>query len=135
LIANGFFRSGQIEAWGRGIEKMKNGCRADNLPEPEFEITATAFSISFQIRNNNKAVSKSKIYSANGSGINSGITEIRQRIMDLMSKNPSITTQKIADEIAIDRRNVESHVRILKKIGLIERTGARKNGRWVVVGN
>jgi len=29
LIANAFFRSGQIEAWGRGIEKMKKGCTAD----------------------------------------------------------------------------------------------------------
>jgi ATP-dependent DNA helicase RecG len=34
FIANAFFRSGQIEVWGQGIEKMKNGCTADNLPEP-----------------------------------------------------------------------------------------------------
>ena len=58
LIANAFFRSGQIEAWGRGIEKMKNGCAADGLPEPEFDITPTIFSITFRIRNNNGALEK-----------------------------------------------------------------------------
>ena len=54
LIANAFFRSGQIEAWGRGIEKMRDGCKADNLPEPEFDILPNVFIIRFYIRNNNK---------------------------------------------------------------------------------
>ena len=49
LIAGAFFRSGQIEAWGRGIEKMKIGCVADNLPEPEFTIRPTIFSICLHI--------------------------------------------------------------------------------------
>jgi len=69
LIANAFFRSGQIEAWGRGIEKMKKGCAADGLPEPEFEITSTMFSICFKIRNNNKAISERGVYIANGGKI------------------------------------------------------------------
>jgi len=56
LIAGTFFRSGQIEAWGRGIEKMKMGCLADKLPAPEFKILPTVFQICFRIRNNNKAL-------------------------------------------------------------------------------
>jgi predicted HTH transcriptional regulator len=49
-----------------------------------------------------------------------------------MSHNQSVTTQVIAEELSIDRRNVESHIRVLKKLGLVEREGARKNGRWIV---
>jgi ATP-dependent DNA helicase RecG len=64
LIAGAFFRSGQIEAWGRGIEKMRKGCIADNLPEPEFKILPTIFSITFQIRNNNK-IAQNKSYENN----------------------------------------------------------------------
>jgi len=45
-----------IEAWGRGIEKMKKGCVDDNLSEPEFEVTPTMFSICFRIRDNNKVM-------------------------------------------------------------------------------
>ena len=55
LIAGAFFHSGQIEAWGRGIEKMKNGCTADKLPEPEFKILPTMFSISFGIHSEDTA--------------------------------------------------------------------------------
>jgi ATP-dependent DNA helicase RecG len=136
LIANAFFRSGQIEAWGRGIEKMKRGCIDDNLPEPEFDISPSMFSICFHIRNNNTASAESQIYSANNGemngGINSGINETRQKILALMLTNPNVTTQELSIELGIDRRNAESHIRALKKNGLLTREGARKNGRWVV---
>ena len=35
-IANAFFRSGYVEAWGRGIEKITGQCLAADLPEPQF---------------------------------------------------------------------------------------------------
>ena len=132
LIANGFFRSGQIEAWGRGIEKMKRGCVVDGLSEPEFEVTPTMFSICFRIRNNNKAIEERKIYSANGSGINSGINEVRQRIIELMTNEPTITTQQIADTLDIDVKNADANIRALKKAGIIEREGSKKKGHWIV---
>jgi len=47
LIANVFFRSGQIEAWGRGIEKIKAACVAVGLPEPEFDVTVDGFRVCF----------------------------------------------------------------------------------------
>jgi hypothetical protein len=34
LIAGGFFRSGQIEAWGRGIEKISNARKLFGQSEP-----------------------------------------------------------------------------------------------------
>ena len=33
-IANAFFRAGMIEAWGRGIQKIKDACRAEGAPMP-----------------------------------------------------------------------------------------------------
>ena len=132
LIANAFFRSGQIEAWGRGIDKMKKGCVNDRLPEPVFKIMPTTFSICFHIRNNNKAIAERSIYSANGNGINSGINETRQKIVVLMKEEPGITTREIADALGIEVKSADSHIRALKKVGLVEREGARKNGRWIV---
>ncbi len=37
-LANAFFKSGMIEAWGRGFEKIKEACRAYNGSLPEYEI-------------------------------------------------------------------------------------------------
>jgi hypothetical protein len=35
-IANAFFRAGEIETWGRGIERIINGCKDAGCPEPTF---------------------------------------------------------------------------------------------------
>ena len=148
LIANAFFRSGQIEAWGRGIEKMKNGCIDDNLPEPDFFILPNTFMICFHIRNNNKSegvngninVDEPKNdfganFGANfgtNFGTNFGANTAEQKIMELMLENPKIKTQEIAEKLGFTKRNIEYVIRALKDAGFIERVGATKNGRWVV---
>ncbi|MCL2295348.1 MAG: putative DNA binding domain-containing protein [Spirochaetes bacterium] len=125
-----YFRSGQIEAWGRGIEKMKSGCIADNLPEPEFDILATMFSICFHIRNNNKR--EEALDGGVNGGVNYRLDELKAKIVALMIENPEITAEKIAGTIQITKRRVEYNVAQLKKSGVIERVGADKTGKWIV---
>lgn len=38
-LAGIFFRGGLIEAWGRGFDKIKTACLANNCPLPEYTIT------------------------------------------------------------------------------------------------
>lgn len=35
-IANGFFRAGYVETWGRGIEKIWDACKKHGIPKPEY---------------------------------------------------------------------------------------------------
>jgi len=81
------------------------------------------------------SVEEKSIYSANASGKNGGINELRDKIMKLMDDMPTITAVQIGDALGIDKRNVESHIRALKKAGQVGREGARKNGRWIVLNN
>gem|GEM_PF-3288110 len=37
-VANAFFRSGEIESWGRGIEKIFSTCRKADSPPPEIHV-------------------------------------------------------------------------------------------------
>ena len=138
LIAGGFFRSGQIEAWGRGIEKMRNGCRTDGLPEPEFDIQPSVFSITFRIRNNNKGDIIGNDMVAMDGGVNGGVNRrldvLKIKIVDLMKEDPEITAEKIANLLKITKRKAEYHIAGLKKARVIKRSGADKNGRWVVMG-
>ena len=116
---------------------MKNGCIADNLPEPEFDILPNIFSICFHIRNYNKTevIYKSENtwggFVANG-GANGGANGIKRRIVDLMTKNPHITAEQIAGSMKTTKRRIEYYIHQLKKTGLVERIGADKNGHWVV---
>jgi ATP-dependent DNA helicase RecG len=138
LIANAFFRSGQIEAWGRGIEKIKASCAADGLPEPEFRISTNDFMICFHIRNNNKAIAERA--ATNGkpivpSGTINGTINSDEngiRLLKAVADNPAITYDRLAELLGIPRRTVSREMKKLQESGLIEREGARRYGRWIV---
>jgi predicted HTH transcriptional regulator len=49
-----------------------------------------------------------------------------------MIENAEITAGEIAESISITKRRVESNIGQLKALGLVERVGARKNGKWVI---
>ena len=42
-IANTFFRAGEIEAWGRGIERIITACKNDGFSTPEFRYDASGY--------------------------------------------------------------------------------------------
>jgi len=47
-IANAFFRSGYVESWGRGIEKITEQCVAAGLPVPSITNEGSDFWITFR---------------------------------------------------------------------------------------
>ncbi|SEO13910.1 ATP-dependent DNA helicase RecG [bacterium A37T11] len=47
-IANAFFRSGYIEAWGRGFTKMTGQCIQAGLPEPLYDYDMSGFWVVFR---------------------------------------------------------------------------------------
>jgi len=47
-IANAFFRSGYVEAWGRGIDKITSQCVAAGLPAPQFSPDGSDFWVIFR---------------------------------------------------------------------------------------
>ncbi|HQP88935.1 MAG TPA: ATP-binding protein [Thermoanaerobaculia bacterium] len=47
LIAEAFHRTGAIEAWGRGTNRVIEACRAYGIPDPEFVDEAGAVTVTF----------------------------------------------------------------------------------------
>lgn len=68
MIANTFFRAGFIEAWGRGIEKIKESCREAGNPIPKYTIKREDIMVMFQslVSNTNQA-NQGAEYSVEGS--------------------------------------------------------------------
>lgn len=60
-------------------------------------------------------------------------TKSSEKILSLISKNPSITTAALADRIGISTRAVEKHLANLKAKGRLLRIGPDKGGHWEVV--
>lgn len=49
LIAGAFHRTGAIEVWGRGTNRVIEACRAHGIPEPEFFEASGAVSVTFRV--------------------------------------------------------------------------------------
>jgi ATP-dependent DNA helicase RecG len=128
-IANTFFRSGMTEAWGRGIEKIVRNSLESGKPKPSFETIGNGLRVIFNTEN---------IYSDANDGINIGIndgiklTDVQKDILKLMEENPKISAIELSDKIGITPRNVEANISKLKNFGIVERTGSKKNGEWVI---
>jgi ATP-dependent DNA helicase RecG len=122
LIAGAFFRSGQIEAWGRGIEKIIEACKEWNTPEPFYRVRPNEVMIGF----NTEPQFGEKF------GEKFGENQTHERIQELMRQNPRISAKTIAEEIGITARGVEKCIRNMKATGTIERIGSAKGGHWIV---
>ena len=58
-----------------------------------------------------------------------------QKILDLIKKNPNITTREMAISIGIDRSNIARAIKKLQERGLIRRVGPDKGGHWEIIEN
>ena len=56
----------------------------------------------------------------------------RERIIDLIKDNPSITTKELANSIGVSNKAVGYHINVLQKEGILTREGSKKSGRWIV---
>jgi ATP-dependent DNA helicase RecG len=65
-------------------------------------------------------------------GINFGLNETQCKIVELMIANLEVTAEQIAETIGITKRQIEANISKLKALGIVERKGARKKGRWVI---
>jgi ATP-dependent DNA helicase RecG len=148
LLAQILYYSKDIERFGTGLRRIMTACQEADV-KVEFQMLKMGFAVVFHRQDvseivvdkmgriiKSKPLSENGVYSADVSGINgginSGINELRQKIIDLMRDNPKITTKKIAEYLEINIKNAESNIRSLKKAGIIEREGAKKNGCWII---
>jgi len=121
-IAYAFYRSGYIETWGRGIERITIACKEAEKPEPLFEASPGEIKVTFYTDTD---------IDVNG-GVNIDVHEIRRSILHLIRETPTISAQHMSDAIGISKRRVESNIHSMKKAGLLERVGSDKTGYWIV---
>jgi len=61
-----------------------------------------------------------------------GENHVKEKIIEIMRENPTVSAKTIAAIIKISPRGVEKNIRELKTVGLVDRAGPPKGGRWVV---
>lgn len=129
-IANVFFRAGEIEAWGRGVERILAACREARFPEPVIEQEPAGLWIDFPF----SAEIVRRTAAAETSGKTSGkrLGKTARAIVDLMLEVPEITIPEIAEKLDRSERAIELQINKLKESQVVERIGPAKGGHWEV---
>ncbi len=81
-------------------------------------------------RNADMAVSKEKRQNVS---INVRINRTQGRILQCILEKPDITSKTLAERLELSPRTIARALQYLQQTNIIQRTGSRKNGSWLVV--
>ncbi|MFR7984208.1 MAG: ATP-binding protein [Clostridia bacterium] len=129
-IANGFFRAGYVETWGRGIEKICEACKEHGVRLPEYTLHMEDIMIKFTpLMDSRKEKKQTGTLDGTLDGTLSGTLE--ENILSAIRKNSKVTQSQIALEIDCSERKVKRLMKSMQEKGMIERVGGRRSGEWV----
>lgn len=134
-IARVFFRAGEIEAWGRGIQRILEACREAGTPEPRIEFDGRDVWVEFPF---------SETYLQSVGSVQAGdqfeqtaqeTTQetTQERIVALLRGEPELTRRALADRVGLSADGVKYHLDRLRQAGRIRHVGPTKKGRWEVL--
>ncbi|MBT9547606.1 MAG: putative DNA binding domain-containing protein [Candidatus Sericytochromatia bacterium] len=127
-IAHVFFRAGQIETWGRGIEKIFDACAAAGLPEPRYGDTGATLRLTFPF-----ATPPINTPDPGKSAGNVTQETTQEKMITLLKNTPKVTGKELAIKLGITEHGVKYHLNKLKAAGLIRHVGPTKGGDWEVL--
>ncbi len=129
-VANAFFRAGEIEAWGRGIERIFSACRNADSPQPQVRLSGNDLWFEFPF---------SPAYLDRVAGGGKGKTPVKtpvktpDMILHVLETNPDMTLAQVADKINKSLSAVERASTKLVKAGRLKHVGPQKGGYWEVL--
>lgn len=117
-----------IEAWGRGIERIMEACRAAQVPAPKLRYQPSGLWVEFRYAPTPVPGAQA------GTGAREETREVtREEIVRLLAAQRLMTTDQLAHQLGITRKGVEWHIVRLKAAGRLKRVGPTKGGHWEVL--
>ena len=110
-----------VEQMGTGIIRILQSYNKES-----FEFFPNFIRVTFPFNENKFKLTKNEIQ-------NSNITETQNNIIGLMLDSPTITQETLARLLDVNIRTIQRNIKILMDMGLVERTGATKKGKWIVI--
>jgi ATP-dependent DNA helicase RecG len=127
-VANVFFRAGQIESWGRGIERIFSSCTTAGTPPPALRCEQNGLWVDFEF-GPAADISSGEVGERTGEKARE---KTRDKILGLIRLNPDISMETMASSLGLTRKGVEWQIRKLKQSGILRRVGPDKGGHWEI---
>jgi len=140
-LAQVFFKSGMIEVWGRGFDKIRDACvKYDNTPLPEYDISETGVMVLckpceryMQLLRGGESVTSYDRY------MTDILTEKEATyiavIMEYMYDNNAISNKKGRELTGKSAATVKRYLKKLCDAGILEQTGSNKNTIYTKITN
>lgn len=126
-IANGFFRAGYVETWGRGIEKICEACKKHGVPMPEYTLHLEDIMVKFTPLGHQDILKDQNVL------INVLINDpLEKEVLSAIKENSHITQAQLSIKLNRSDRQIRRVLKELREKGIIERIGSRKSGQWIV---
>lgn len=138
-LANVFFKSGIIEAWGRGFEKIREACALYDGPLPEYEINEAGIMVLCKAcdRYLELLPAKKKVDSiiSDERIMSEKMSELRKepiaKIVNYLKDNEEITTAKGVEITGKSEAQVRRYLKVLCDLGIIESMRITKGNVYV----
>jgi ATP-dependent DNA helicase RecG len=132
LLANAFFRSGHIESWGRGIEKIHRECREHDIPMPLFDYSMSGLMLTFRSNPLHLKAALGETDKGLGEKLGERLGETRAAIVRAMRDDPRVSQKRLAEMLEMSTTAVEKNIRYLQSNGYVKRVGPARGGHWKV---
>ena len=123
-IADVFFKSGLMEAWGRGIANIFDECEKYGLPTPEFKVGHKI--VTLVIRFKNSITPHRKDDGPVNGPVNGPINDL----LEIIKNNPGIQKPAIKAHIGKGDTTIKRYLKQLVEQNLIEYKGSDKTGGY-----
>lgn len=129
-LANAFFRAGEIETWGRGIQRIFELCQNAGAPAPIIDYKPNDLWIEFPFAPGYLRAIATTPQTEFQSGAQQETTQ--EKIISLLIAKPATTREALAKSLGITADGVKYHLSKLRAAGKIRHHGPTKAGHWEV---
>lgn len=139
LISEVFFKSGLMEAWGRGIPDIFDLCKESGLPKPEFELANGYVYLTIRFKESLTPRLSGGVNEPQNEPLNGPLNETLNQlsapvkaVYDAVKANPGIRRAGIVAHTGLNLPAVKRAITILLSKELIEHRGSDKTGGYYV---
>ena len=123
---------GYIESWGRGIEKICDASREDDLPMLEFTVNSGDI-----MAPSDRIVivpdeATDRVTDGVTDGVTDEVTDAENKVLSLLVTDPGYSYVSISGILDISKKTVAERIMSLKEKGIIKRIGNNKTGHWEI---
>ena len=136
IISNVFFKSGLMEAWGRGIPNIFEECKKAGLSVPKFEVIPNFVCLTIDFNNplrpfkTGDRKQNERLNESLNESLNERLNLSLKATLDCIIASPGISKRDIVATLRKSDATIGRHLSLLTKKEIIEHKGSKKTGGY-----